>query len=117
MQAAIFQAFDTLCAGLAINGRVLEIGASPEHHTLLTMPSLANATERIGVGLDGSTQANAYSIRQASAHDLSTFADGAFQLVLSNSMLEHDPRFWLSVAEAKRVTAPSGYLIVGVPHS
>ena len=56
-----------------------------------------------------------YSIRQADAHDLSEFRDGSFELVLSNSMLEHDPQFWLSVAEAKRVTALGGYLGVGVP--
>jgi hypothetical protein len=115
MHPVVFEAFERLCSGLSIRGRVLEIGASPHHQTLLTMPALVRATERIGIGLDGAAEGEGYSIRRGNAHDLSEFADGSFELVLSNSMLEHDPKFWLSTAEARRITAPGGYLAVGVP--
>ena len=115
MHPVVFEIFENLCAPLAIRGRVLELGASPHHRSLLAMRALAQAGERIGIGLDGAMEGDGYAIHQGDAHDLSAFADGSFALVLSNSMLEHDPRFWLSVAEARRVTAPGGYLAVGVP--
>jgi SAM-dependent methyltransferase len=115
MHPSVFQAFDAICRNLAIDGTVLEIGASPAHQTLLTLPSLGGATERLGVGLDGEAEGEGYRIRRIDAHDLTEFADGAFQLVLSNSMLEHDGRFWLSLEEAKRVTAPGGHIVLGVP--
>jgi SAM-dependent methyltransferase len=115
MHPIIFETFEKLCAPLAIRGRVLEIGASPDHQCLLGMRALAQAAERIGIGLDGAMEGEGYSIRHGNANDLSAFADGSFELVLSNSMLEHDPKFWLSIAEARRVTAPGGYLAVGVP--
>ena len=115
MHPVIFGTFEKLCAPLAIRGRVLEIGASPHHQSLLTMRALAQAVERIGIGLDGAMEGEDYSIRHGNANDLTAFADGFFELVLSNSTLEHDPKFWLSAAEARRVTAPGGYLAVGVP--
>jgi SAM-dependent methyltransferase len=115
MHPVIFEAFEKLCAPLAIRGRVLEIGASPHHRSLLTMPALAQAVERIGIGLDGAMEGDFYSIRHGNANDLSAFADGSFELVMSNSMLEHDPKFWLSAAEGRRVTAPGGYLAICVP--
>jgi hypothetical protein len=34
---------------------------------------------------------------------------------MSNSLFEHDARFWLSSGEAKRVTAPGGHIVLGVP--
>jgi SAM-dependent methyltransferase len=115
MHPVIFDVFEKLCGPLAIRGRVLEIGASPHHQSLLGMRALAEAEERIGIGLDGEAEGEGYSIRQGNAHDLSAFSDGSFELVLSNSMLEHDPKFWLTVAEARRVTATGGYLAIGVP--
>ncbi len=115
MDALIFAAFEALCAPLGVSGAVLEIGASPLHPSLLAMPCLAGAAERIGVGLDGAAETPGWRIEQADAHDLSRFGDGRFALVLCNSMLEHDPRFWLTLAEARRVLAPGGWLVLGVP--
>jgi SAM-dependent methyltransferase len=115
MHPAIFQEFELICRDLAIRGDVIELGASPEHQTLLTLPSLTGAARRVGVGLDGEAEGDGYVIRRLDCHDLSAFPDGAFQLVLSNSMLEHDGHFWLSLAEAKRIAAPGGYIVLGVP--
>lgn len=115
MHPEVFQAFDEICRRLPIAGDVIEIGASPHHQTLLTLPSLRGAAQRLGVGLDGEAEGDGYSIRQQDAHDLSQFADETFQLVLSNSMLEHDGHFWLTLAEARRILALGGYLILGVP--
>lgn len=98
-----------------MRGRVLEIGASPHHSNLLTLPSLKEASLRIGVGLDGSMDADNYTILHQDAHDLSNFQDQSFELVISNSMLEHDPQFWITLKEAHRVLARGGWMMVGVP--
>ena len=37
------------------------------------------------------------------------------EVVLSNAMLGHDPRFWLTLREAYRVLAPGGWMVLGVP--
>jgi SAM-dependent methyltransferase len=115
MHRKIFEAFEAICRPLGVTGRVLEIGASPHHQTLLDLPALRGAAERIGVGLDGPAAGAGHRILHADAHDIALFADGAFDLVLCNSMLEHDPHFWLTLAEARRVAAPGGFLMFGVP--
>ncbi|GIX01590.1 MAG: hypothetical protein KatS3mg112_0527 [Thermogutta sp.] len=38
------------------------------------------------------------------------FADGAFQLVMSNSLIHHLPDPWQGLVEADRITAPGGLL-------
>jgi SAM-dependent methyltransferase len=40
------------------------------------------------------------------------FADNSFDCVVTTEMLEHDPYFWLSMAEMARVLRPGGFLIV-----
>ena len=35
-----------------------------------------------------------------------------FDIVISTEMLEHDPQFWLSMAEMGRVLKPGGHLII-----
>jgi SAM-dependent methyltransferase len=43
------------------------------------------------------------------------FADGSFDLVLCNAVLEHDPRFWLTLGEIRRVLRVGGIAMLGVP--
>jgi SAM-dependent methyltransferase len=111
----IFQEFEAICAPLAVTGHVLEIGASPDHRSLLELPSLRSAVSRVGVGLDGSLDGDHFTILDRNAHDLSCFGDGSFELILCNSTLEHDERFWLTIAEAHRLIAPGGWIVFGVP--
>lgn len=40
------------------------------------------------------------------------FEDASFEVVVSTSQLEHDPTFWLTLAEIKRVLRPGGYFIL-----
>jgi len=115
MHPYIYSQFEKLCSNLNVRGKVLEIGASPHHANLLTLSSLKQASLRIGVGLDGSLDADNFNILNKDAHDLSCFEDQSFELVLSNSMLEHDPQFWKTLSEAYRVLAPGGWMIIGVP--
>lgn len=40
------------------------------------------------------------------------FPDDAFDVVVTTEMLEHDPTFWLSLAEIGRVLRPGGHLLL-----
>jgi len=115
MHPLVFDAFQAICATLPSVPDVLEIGASPAHRMLLSLPALHGAARRVGVGLDGPFDGGSYQLLHADAHDLSMFADAGFGLVLCNSLLEHDPHFWLTLAEARRVLAPGGWMVLGVP--
>jgi SAM-dependent methyltransferase len=46
---------------------------------------------------------------------MSMFRDGWFHCVLSNATLEHDPFFWKTCAEIRRVLRHGGLAIIGVP--
>jgi SAM-dependent methyltransferase len=45
------------------------------------------------------------------AHDL-PFEANAFDCIVSTEMLEHDPAFWVSLAEMGRVLHPGGHLLL-----
>lgn len=40
------------------------------------------------------------------------FEDASFDTVVSTSQLEHDPTFWLTLSEVKRVLRPGGHFIL-----
>ena len=50
----------------------------------------------------------------ANCHDLPFYVD-VFDWVLSTSMIEHDPKPWLSVGEMRRVLRPGGLLVLAAP--
>ena len=115
MHPAIFSEFDRICRARGAGGDVLEIGAVPSDDTLLCLPALRSARSRIGVNLDGPFTHAGFEIRRADANDLSCFADVSFDTVLTNSVLEHDRRFWRTLAEIERVARPGALIVIGVP--
>ena len=48
-------------------------------------------------------------------HDLSDTFGQEFDLVVCFDTLEHDDKFWLTVAEMKKVLKPRCWLIIGTP--
>jgi SAM-dependent methyltransferase len=111
--------FEQLFAKYAQEGVVLELGAPEDPGTALlpTYQRYAPTSRCIGVNLavhqaDG---VRPYELIEGNANDLSAIPDGSITAVLTNAMLEHDRRFWSSLAEARRVLAPGGLLFVGVP--
>ncbi|CAN0489055.1 unnamed protein product, partial [Phaeothamnion confervicola] len=111
LHPVVYQAFQELCQPLDVRGSVLEIGAVAGSESLLHLPALENASSR--TGLNQESQGDGILI--GNSNSMPQFADGQFNLVLSNATLEHDPYFWKTLAEMKRVLAPGGRLLIGVP--
>lgn len=115
MHPDVFQAFEAICRRRTAGGAVLEVGAMPSDDTLLCLPAVAGAASRVGINLDGPHRHRDFEILQVNAHAMDCFADGTFDTVLCNATLEHDPRFWLTLGEIRRVTRPGGLIVIGVP--
>ena len=115
MHPVIFATFDDICRRQSASGPVLEIGATASSDTLLMLPSLAGLNERVGVNIAPASEIGGVPILQCDAHDLSRFEAGQFATILCNSMLEHDPQFWLTLAEIRRVARPGALVVIGVP--
>lgn len=94
---------------------MLEIGTVEPSTSLLQLPSLRGARSRVGLNREAVPEIAGFPVVRADANDLSLFADGSFDTVLSNAVLEHDPYFWRSLAEMRRVTRPGGLIAIGVP--
>lgn len=115
MHPRVYQEFETICSQININGSVLEIGALPSKTSLLCMKSLKNATEKIGINLDGPYEFEDFIIKKQNANSMDCFEDESFDVVLCNAMLEHDKHFWKTIEEIKRVTKPGGFIVIGTP--
>lgn len=115
MHNEVYRQFDRICARRKAGGAVLEIGAMPSPTTLLTLPSLQHATEKIGINIEGPSSYGDIRILQANSNDMERFPAARFDTVLSNSTLEHDKFFWKTLAEIRRVTKPGGLVVLGAP--
>jgi SAM-dependent methyltransferase len=114
MHPIVFEAFDRLCRERGAGGSVLEVGAVATPDTLLMLPALGRATERVGVNIEGPFEFDGFTVHRGNANEMA-FPDRSFDTVLCNAVLEHDPFFWKSLSEMRRVLKPGGLLIVGVP--
>lgn len=115
MSPEIRKVFAEILEKLNISGAVLEIGTLNESESLLSLPVLKKASSRVGINIIKIENNDSFKFVEMSAHDMHSFPDGSFQLVLCNSVFEHDRFFWKSLAEIKRVLASGGWLVVGVP--
>ena len=94
--------------------RALEVGGLMGEDSLLRFPELAGA-ERYCLNLVELPSDDEVKAVTGNANHMDVFEKDSFDLVVCCSTLEHDKRFWLSVAEMKRVLRPSGLLVIGVP--
>ena len=115
MHPAVYDLFNDICRAHNIRGTVLEIGAMPDDSTLLTLPSLHRAAEKIGINKAGESRFKDFVIRAVDANDMRCFPSESFDAVLCNSVLEHDPCFWKTLAEIRRVTRIGGLVVIGTP--
>ena len=116
MHPRIYQEFEHICSSRNITGAVLEVGAMPTDACLLNMKSLASATEKIGVDLEGPSEYKDFKILKANANCLNCFKpDRVSTPFFAIRSQEHDKFFWKTVSEIKRVTKPGGWIVIGVP--
>ena len=115
MHPTVFQAFEEICRSYCISGAVLEIGATPDDSTLLNLPALAGAREKVGVNLAGFSSYKDFTILQADANGMTCFPDRRFDAVLCNAVIEHDRFFWRTITEIGRVTKTGGLVVIGAP--
>ncbi len=110
-----YAAFERICSARGAGGAVLEIGAVPSDESLLCMACLAGSTEKVGISLDGPHRYRDFDILQGTANAMGCFPDQHFDTVLSNSVFEHDPFFWKTLAEIRRIAKPGALVVIGVP--
>ena len=115
MHPIVFAEFERVCRLRAKPGHVLEIGAVATRESLLTLEALGRATLKVGLTLEPPTRLGSAVILQGNANDMRFFKDASFDTLLCNSVLEHDPSFWLTLAEMRRVTRSGGLMVLGVP--
>lgn len=113
MHPEIYRAFEALLEHDRIVGSVLEIGCVPET-ALLKSSVFEEADQMVGVNLQGGSH-DRFEVLEANANHMSMFEDDTFDCVVSNATLEHDPFFWRTLAEIRRVIRPSGTVVIGVP--
>ena len=114
MHNQVYRQFDEICVRRKAGGAVLEIGAMPSATTLLTLPSLRGAREKIGINMEGASEFGDIRILQGNGNDLD-FPDERFDTVLCNATFEHDKFFWKTVSEIGRVTKSGGLVVLGAP--
>ena len=115
MHRRVYSEFESLCRSYRAGGAVLEIGAMPNSHSLLCMQALnGSATSKVGIDLNGPHEFSGFQIIKGNANKME-FADHSFDTVLCNAVLEHDPKFWQTLSEMRRVTRPGGLIVIGVP--
>jgi SAM-dependent methyltransferase len=111
MHPTIYRAFERL-GDYAAGERVLEVGATPDASSLFNLAFL-RGKDRVGLNLFAA-EFDGVPIIEANANAI-PFDDDTFDIVLSNATLEHDPFFWKSTSEMRRILAPGGVLMLGVP--
>lgn len=115
MHDEVYRQFDRICRRRKAGGAVLEIGAVPSNASLLTMPSLSEAHEKIGINMEGPSQFGAITILQANGNAMECFPADRFDTVLCNATLEHDKFFWKTLSEIRRVAKPGALIVLGAP--
>jgi SAM-dependent methyltransferase len=114
MHSIIYNEFREIIRALEVKGRVLEVGAVPSEISLLAMDIL-QAEDRVGLNIQGNVEFGGFTIVEANGNDMSMFPTGHFDCVLSNATLEHDPFFWKTCAEMRRVLRVGGAAVIGAP--
>lgn len=102
-----------------VKGKVLDIGGGANEWSPLNFPYFrenAGEVELTGVNLAENQTGTFGNFRVVlgNAHDI-PFEGGTIDCVICNAMFEHDPEFWLTLREIRRVLKVGGLFIAGAP--
>ena len=114
MDPRVYNEFREILSAFKVKGRILEVGAVPSADSLLAMDTLREE-ECVGLNITGNVGFGSFNIIEANSNDMSMFPTGHFDCVLSNATIEHDPFFWKTCAEMRRVLRVGGAAVVGAP--
>lgn len=115
----VVQTIEQMARRCQVRGRVVSIGAAAAAYDLLHLDyftSLGDEAELIGINIDHTQlgRLGDFEVIYGDAHAM-PFDDASVDAVLCNAMLEHDPKFWLTLAEIRRVVKPGGIALIGTP--
>lgn len=101
-------------------GNYLAIGDSRGSAAILNAPYIVEKSNSISaIGINKQPDAcgpwKHMYIHHGDANSMTSISAGAMDVVLCCMMLEHDPKFWLTLSEVRRVLRQRGIFIVGVP--
>lgn len=91
-------------------GRTLELGALNVNGTI--RDAARGASEYIGVDMRAGRDVD---LVMDAADCLQTFGAASFDTILCCEMLEHDRRFWATVAGMHAMLRPGGHLLISTP--
>jgi len=115
----IYAAYDKVLSDVAPTGKILGVGESAKRTSTLNYPYFRSNLDKVDcVGLQPvHSECGKYEhidIKYGNAHNME-WPSSFFDCVISFTHMEHDPEFWLSLEEMKRVLKKDGPLIVAVP--
>jgi SAM-dependent methyltransferase len=111
-RAKIVEEFATLFRTHDIAGPVLEIAGGGREGAIAQAPFLHGVERHVVIAGDGG-EAGGIHFHKGNPNDLAPlFDDACFSAVIWDRALERDPRFWLTVAEIRRVLSPGGTLVL-----
>ncbi|MEM6553557.1 MAG: class I SAM-dependent methyltransferase [Planctomycetota bacterium] len=102
-----------------VTGKIVSVGAGAREWDMLNVSYFRESPEKfelVGINIDP-TQLGSYGnfeVIEGDGHAM-PFEDASLDGIICNAMLEHDPQFWLTVAEMQRVVKPGGFVLIGVP--
>ena len=112
LRAKIVGEYATLFQTHGLGGPVLEIAGGGREGAIAQAPFLQGLERHVVVAGEGG-EAGGVHFHKGNPNDLAPlFDDGCFSAVIWDRALERDPRFWLTVAEIRRVLAPGGALVL-----
>ena len=99
----------------AARGPVLEIATDVRDLAVSSIEQFRGEQRHV-IGLGEEAQLEGVTSHASDPHDLrDLFADGSVGTVISNKALAHDPMFWVTVDEIRRVLVPGGLAIFVTP--
>ena len=110
--------YNDVITKIAPKGKVLGVGDSAFPHAVLNMQYFHDNPVEEGVAVNTNEKdlghLNGFDVILCNGNDI-CYEDNYFDFVYTVMMLEHDPKFWLSVQEMHRVLKPGCPLMIAIP--